>query len=86
MPGQEVEALAAGAVDAAVLDASRALLARHEQPRLRVADQPLVERPLSLALRRENRGLQMAIDRILTGLEQEGALAVLAERWFGRSG
>jgi polar amino acid transport system substrate-binding protein len=85
-PDDVLAGLTEGAVDAAVLDASAALLARHERPRLRLAGRSLAERPLSLALRRENRALQLAINEVLDNLQREGTLDDLAERWFGRSG
>lgn len=69
--------------DAALLDLATARRLVDSQPGLVMAPEVFEPRPLALALRRSNRGLEFAVDRALAEMAADGTLTRLARRWMG---
>lgn len=74
--------LAAGKVDAAVLDHVSARTALGKHPQLRIVWPPITDEPYVIAARREDEDLVDKIDEILQQLETEGRLEALIEAWM----
>jgi arginine/lysine/histidine/glutamine transport system substrate-binding and permease protein len=72
--------LAQGGADAALVDHVSALAAGAAA--LEIVGAPVVEEPLALAMRADDRGLQRAVDRALAAMEADGTLERLLGRWL----
>jgi cystine transport system substrate-binding protein len=75
--------LQSGEHSAALLDPLGASQVLEADSTLQVAARPFESRPLAIAMRRSNRGLQFAVESAFADLRADGTLARLAERWFG---
>ena len=86
---EALEAAAAGATDAALVDHVSALTAvgklsgDPENPReLVIVGKPVVEEPYAVAMRKENQRLLRKINEALAGMEADGTLEMLIEQWI----
>ncbi len=77
-----LDAVVEGSADAAVLDRPSMPIGSPFMERVRVLEQPLVPRPYTIAVRRWDHALLLAINRELESLKAEGMLAEMERRWF----
>jgi ABC-type amino acid transport substrate-binding protein len=81
-PDEALDQVAAGEVDAALVDHVSALRATGVGAGLQIAGDPVTDEPYAVAVWGENRGLLRAIDQALAQLGEDGTLAALKDRWF----
>ena len=74
--------LAAGIVDAVILDNVTAQMAVIDTPSLRVLPPPITDEPYTIAARKEDARLIEAISAILDEMEASGELDALIRRWM----
>jgi ABC-type amino acid transport substrate-binding protein len=74
--------LAAGIVDAVILDNVTAQMALADTPGLRVLTPPITDEPYTIAARKEDAKLLEAISAILDEMEANGELDTLIRRWM----
>lgn len=74
--------LAAGIVDAVILDNVTAQMASANTPGLRVLPSPITDEPYTIAARKEDAKLVEAISGILEEMQANGELEALMRRWM----
>ncbi|MDT8307760.1 MAG: ABC transporter substrate-binding protein [Anaerolineae bacterium] len=79
--GEAVQAVRAGAADAAIVDAISAAL--DAPPDLAIAGEPLSEKPFAIVFRIEDEQLQEAVGDSLQRLARDGTLDAILARWLG---
>ena len=81
-PVAALDAVAAGAADAALVDHVSALQEAGIGSDLTVLGEPVVSAPYAAAVLRENRALLRAIDDALVAMEEDGTLDWLVAKWI----
>lgn len=74
--------LADGTADAVVVDHVSARIATHKISDVRILMPPLTDEPYAIAARREDSALMAALEDALAGLDENGTLSALTERWM----
>ncbi|MBN1485855.1 MAG: amino acid ABC transporter substrate-binding protein [Chloroflexia bacterium] len=80
-PQEALEALAAGQVDAVVVDRISALMTTADQPQLRILPQALQDESFVIVVARSSVWLHHRLQRALGQLEREGLLETLQAHW-----
>ena len=81
-PQEALEAAAADAGSAAIVDAVSARLYIRDDPRLQIVGDPLYDESYVIAVPLEARSLQRAIDQALIEMRESGELERLLDRWL----
>ncbi|MBC8075604.1 MAG: transporter substrate-binding domain-containing protein, partial [Chloroflexales bacterium] len=81
-PNQTLASLASGAIDGAIVDNIAALSAVQRNPALRIVQPALTLEPFVLAMPPRAFQLQAAVNGALKGLQDEGFMGRLNEKWL----